>query len=161
MCYASYTHKGHLDCVRKKRKSNADCSEQYSSTASEPNIKEKRSRRSDHDPTTIENCFCVRKQKLYLKMAEHLGIAELQSFEASKTLIDTGEICNNARALLAIKDQDSRSIVNSQHQSCIGPMKIPTLAKWLISPSICVIIEICKKYLVLKTNSNIYIYSET
>ena len=30
-------------------------------------------------------------------------------------------------------------------------------AQWLISPSVCVIIKICKKHLVLKTNSKIYI----
>ena len=40
-------------------------------------------------------------------------------------------------------------------------LKISTLAKWLISPSICVIIKICKTNLVLKTNGNIYVYSET
>ena len=33
-------------------------------------------------------------------------------------------------------------------------LKIPTLAKWLISPLVCVIIKICKKHLVLRTNSN-------
>ena len=40
-------------------------------------------------------------------------------------------------------------------------LKIPTLTKWLISPLVRVIIKICKKYLVLKTNSNINIYNET
>ena len=40
-------------------------------------------------------------------------------------------------------------------------LKIPTLAKWLISPLVRVIIKICKKHLVLKTNSNINIYNET
>ena len=40
-------------------------------------------------------------------------------------------------------------------------LKIPTLAKWLISPLVRVIIRICKKHLVLKTNSNINIYNET
>ena len=46
-------------------------------------------------------------------------------------------------------------------------LKIPTVTKWLISPSIClvspsicVIIKICKKHHVLKTNSNIHIYRE-
>ena len=34
-CYASYTHKGHLERIqKKKRKSNADCSEQCLSMAS-------------------------------------------------------------------------------------------------------------------------------
>ena len=37
-------------------------------------------------------------------------------------------------------------------------LKIPTLTKWLISPSVCEIIKVCKKHLVLKTNSNINIY---
>ena len=40
-------------------------------------------------------------------------------------------------------------------------LKIPTLAKWLISPVVLLIIKICKKHLVLKTNSNINIYNET
>ena len=40
-------------------------------------------------------------------------------------------------------------------------LKMPTLAKCLISPSVRVIIKICKKHLVLKTNSNINIYNET
>ena len=40
-------------------------------------------------------------------------------------------------------------------------LKIPTLAKWLISPSVRVIIKICKKHLVLKTNSNSNICNET
>ena len=40
-------------------------------------------------------------------------------------------------------------------------LKIPTPAKWLISPLVRVIIKICKKHLVLKTNSNINIYNET
>ena len=40
-------------------------------------------------------------------------------------------------------------------------LKIPTLAKWLISPLVRVIIKIRKKHLVLKTNSNINIYNET
>ena len=46
-------------------------------------------------------------------------------------------------------------------------LKIPTVTKWLISPSIClispsicVIIKICKKHHVLETNSNIHIYRE-
>ena len=41
-------------------------------------------------------------------------------------------------------------------------LKIPTLAKWLIFPLaiVRVIIKICKKHLVLKTNSNINIYNE-
>ena len=39
--------------------------------------------------------------------------------------------------------------------------KIPTPTKWLISPLVHVIIKICKKHLVLKTNSNINIYNET
>ena len=43
-----------------------------------------------------------------------------------------------------------------------GPeLKIPTLANWLISPLVCVIIKICKKHIVLNTISNINIYSET
>ena len=40
-------------------------------------------------------------------------------------------------------------------------LKIPTLAKWLVSPLVCVVIKICKKHLVLKTNSNVNIYNET
>ena len=40
-------------------------------------------------------------------------------------------------------------------------LKISTLAKWLISPLVRVIIRICKKHLVLKTNSNINIYNKT
>ena len=40
-------------------------------------------------------------------------------------------------------------------------LKIPTLAKWLISLLVLVIIKICKKHLVLKTNRNINIYNET
>ena len=40
-------------------------------------------------------------------------------------------------------------------------LKIPTVAKWLISPLVCVIIKIREKHLVLKTNSNINIYNET
>ena len=40
-------------------------------------------------------------------------------------------------------------------------LKIPTLVKWLISPLVRVIIKICKKHLVLKTNSNINICNET
>ena len=39
-------------------------------------------------------------------------------------------------------------------------LKIPTLAKWLISPLVRVIIKICKKHLMLKTNSNINVYNE-
>ena len=39
--------------------------------------------------------------------------------------------------------------------------KISTLAKWLIPPLACVIIKICKKHLVFKTNSNIDIAIET
>ena len=40
-------------------------------------------------------------------------------------------------------------------------LKIPTLAKWRIPPLVRVIIKICKKHLVLKTNSNINVYNET
>ena len=40
-------------------------------------------------------------------------------------------------------------------------LKIPTLAEWLISPSVRVIIKICKKHRVLKTNSKINIYNAT
>ena len=40
-------------------------------------------------------------------------------------------------------------------------LKIATLAKWLIYPLVCVIIKICKKHLVLKTNSNTNILNET
>ena len=40
-------------------------------------------------------------------------------------------------------------------------LKIPTLAKWFISPLVRVIIKICKKHLLLKTNSNINICNET
>ena len=40
-------------------------------------------------------------------------------------------------------------------------LKIPTLAEGLISPLVRAIIKICKKQLVLKTNSNIDIYNET
>ena len=40
-------------------------------------------------------------------------------------------------------------------------LKISTLAKWPISPIVCVVIKICKKHIVLKTNSNIHIYIET
>ena len=39
-------------------------------------------------------------------------------------------------------------------------LKVPTLGKWLISPLVRVIIKICEKHLVLKTNSNIDIYNE-
>ena len=49
--------------------------------------------------------------------------------------------------------------VNRQMRS--PELKIPTLAKWFISPLVRVIIKICKKHLVLKTNSNINIYNET
>ena len=40
-------------------------------------------------------------------------------------------------------------------------LKIPTLAKWLISPLVRVIIKICKKHHVFKTNSNVNVYNET
>ena len=40
-------------------------------------------------------------------------------------------------------------------------LKILTLAKWLMSPLVRVIIKICKQHLVLKTNSNINIYNQT
>ena len=40
-------------------------------------------------------------------------------------------------------------------------LKIPTLAKWLISPLVRVIIKICKKPSMLKTNSNLNSYNET
>ena len=40
-------------------------------------------------------------------------------------------------------------------------LNITTLAKWLISPLVWVIIKICKEHLVQKTNSNINIYNET
>ena len=39
-------------------------------------------------------------------------------------------------------------------------LKIPTLAKWIISPLVLVIINLCKKHFVLKTNSNINICNE-
>ena len=54
--------------------------------------------------------------------------------------------------------------VNRQRPTFVmrrSELKIPTLAKWLISPLVRVIIKICKKILVLKTNSNINIYNET
>ena len=40
-------------------------------------------------------------------------------------------------------------------------LKIPTQAKRLIFPLVCVIIKICKKHLVLKTYSNVNICNET
>ena len=110
-----------LERVQKKRKSNADCSEQCLSMASEPNIKEKRSRRSDHDPTTIENCLLCQKTKALRKDGRTSGyesLAELQTFEASKTLIDAAEIHNDARVLLAIKDQDLIALEVKYHKSC-------------------------------------------
>ena len=46
------------------------------------------------------------------------SLAELQTFEASKTLIDAAEIRNDARVLLAIKDQDLIALDVKYHKSC-------------------------------------------
>ena len=107
----------------KKCKSDADCSEQCLSMASEPNIKEKKSRRSDHDPTTIENCLLCQITKALRKDGRTCGyesLAKLQTFEASKTLIYAAEIRNDARVLLAIKDQDLITLEVKYHKSCYG-----------------------------------------
>ena len=54
--------------------------------------------------------------------------------------------------------------VNRQRPTCVmqrPELKIATLESWLISPLVRVMIKICKKHLVLNTNSNINIYNET
>ena len=63
-----------------------------------------------------------------------------------------------------LKDFSAMLKVNRQRQTSLmqsPELKIPTLAKWLISPLMCKVIKICKKPFVLKTNSNINICSET
>ena len=105
-----------------RKKSNTDCSAQCSSTVSEPNIKEKKSKRSD--PTTIEIFFCVcvcEKTKALRKDGRTSGyesLAELQAFEASKTLKDAAEIRNDASVLLVIKDKGSIALEVKCHKSC-------------------------------------------
>ena len=48
------------------------------------------------------------------------SLAKLQTFEASKTLIYAAEIRNDARVLLAIKDQDLITLEVKYHKSCYG-----------------------------------------
>ena len=65
--------------------------------------------------------------------------------------------CYQRKIVLSIK-------VNRQRPTFVmrrPELKIPTLARWLISPLLRVIIKICKNHLVLKTKSNINIYNET
>ena len=73
-------------------------------------------------------------------------------------------IPKNQRICLNTTWDDLWLKVNRQRPTSVTrrtELKISTLAKWLISPSVCVVIKICKKHLVLKTSININIYIET
>ena len=69
-----------MQATRTKVKSDADCSEQCLSSASELTMKEKRSRRSYHNPATIENCLLCQKKKAVRKdgrISVYESLAEL------------------------------------------------------------------------------------
>ena len=82
-------------------------------------------------------------------------MVEFQTFNGCYAKNEEWMLLKICEALVKVNRQRLKFVMR------MPELKIPTLAKWLISPLVRVIIKICKKHLVLKTNSNINIYNET
>ena len=90
------------------------------------------------------------------------GVNVTQNVSQMLAIIDFSRREITGKTLSARKNKSFK--VNHQRPKFVirrPDLKIPTLAKLLISPSVRVIIKICKKHLLLKTNSNINICNET
>lgn len=117
-CYQHYTNKTNLDRLKRKRENfgNDACSSVDSKTQDLPNPK--RLSRSAVSATTYDTCLLCQTNKYSKQFKDNEPLTNLETIQASETLVEAARKRNDERILLAVEGKDLIALEVKYHRTC-------------------------------------------
>ena len=117
-CYQHYTNKTNLDRLKRKREISGNNASSYVDSQTQDLPHPKRLSRSAVSATTYDACILCQTNKYSKRFKDNEPLTNLETIQASETLVEAARKRNDERILLAVEGRDLVAMEVKYHRTC-------------------------------------------